>query len=521
MIAAQSPLPRKRSRSDMDDSRESLDIQLPIQFPTRPATPVERDEVYNLQVLSLGAGRTEEDLDRQYLVTAMDLGIPVSQDTMPSQEPMFSQELIADDLSALTVSSSIRDPSSILSRTSESTAATSCSSSQQQLPTAKVDSPTISPMATKPPSIFSTKSTSYVKIRQGLRRLSTITRRRTLSSNTIPTFALLVQPTPILVKLKVQERPLTADANRPPSTMTMRAELAPPRTSSLPMPKGQAEYRSMTPPTEERDLEEISAARDRSLNSSRLQRLRAHQLEEQRRFLRFQEEQKRLVNQKWTVTRRDIIDRYHVKQRDLQHRHLEVMTDLEHRHLTAELDLSRSLEAERRAVETRLRHMEAYCKNITNNMPRRKVTEEDYKKLLYQYNTRDGLDNLHEARINVLREKQAKQLERISAKQASEEKLLDDQKTIELERYENEFRNDEFDLRQEFEERKQRLVKRWVLAEAIERRKLDKETGERHAECPEIMWPEDWEDGELQEMPVVGKQAFWKAAVVLGPVGGG
>jgi len=509
---------RKRSYSDMEP-RESIDIQLPIQVHTRPATPVARDEVYNMQVLSLDFGRTEQDLDRQFLVTALNLGIDVPQAT---KAPM---DLVTGNISALTLSSSTRkEPSSILSRMSESTNPTSCSSSLQQLSMTKASSQTSSssPAPSKPASVFSSasRSTRYNKIRKGLHRLSSLTRRRTTSSNSIPTLATLVQPNSVREVMQADQRPATADAVNPSSFIPMRSDM-PQIATSLPEQRSLARYRPMTPPVEEKETEEdLWAARERSMKNRRLQKLRAHQVEEQGRFLRFEEEQKRLIDLKRSAARRTIADNYHKKHRNLQERHLEIMTDLEHRHLSAEIDLSRALQLERKACETRLRHMEAYCTGRTDGMPRRHVTADDFAKLLGQQHTLAGMANLHHARINVLREKQGKQLERIQSKQHAELRLAKDEMDIQLERYERDFSHEEEDLRLDFAERKRRLVSRWKLAEAIERQKLENETGQAHAPLEGVRWPER-EAGEVAERPMLGKQAFWKAAVMITPVGNG
>lgn len=510
---------RKRSYSDLEPS-ESIDIQLPIQIPTRPATPVARDEMYNMQVLSLDFGRTEQDLDRQFLVTALNLGIDVPKDT---QAPV---DLVTSNISALTLSSTPKEPSSILSRMSESTNPTSCSSSQQQFSMTKASSQTSSsPVPSKAASLFSSasRSTRYHKICEGLHRLSSLSRRRTMSSNTFPTLATLVQPNSVMEVIQADPRPATADAVRPSSFVSMRPDM-PQTATSFPEQRPLARHRPMTPPVEEKEPEEDQwAARERSMKNRRLQKLRAHQIEEQGRFLRFEEEQKRLIDQKRTEARRTIADTYHQKHRNLQERHAETMADLEHRHLSAEIDLSRALQLERRACETRLRHMEAYCTGRTDGMPRRHVTADDFAKLLGQQRTLAGMANLHPARIHVLRERQGQQLARIQAKQRAELTLAADEMAADLERYERDFALEEAALRLEFAERKYRLVARWRLAEAIERRKVANETGRAHAPLEAVGWP-DREAGEVPERPMLGKQgkqAFWKAAVMITPVGNG
>jgi len=101
------------------------------------------------------------------------------------------------------------------------------------------------------------------------------------------------------------------------------------------------------------------------------------------------------------------------------------------------------------------------------------------------------MENLHASRINVLREKQAKQLERIIAKQEAETEKQATDLELENEELEQQFQGAEEELKRGFKERKRRLVKRWGMAEAIERRKLELETGEVFAELPLIEWGDD------------------------------
>ncbi|MCJ1285390.1 hypothetical protein MMC26_004730 [Xylographa opegraphella] len=481
-MASTTVITRKRSRTDMESIRESIDIQLPIQVHTRPSTPVERDEIYNMQVLSLDFGKTEDDLDQHFLIAALNLGI-----TLP-QEPLATLGIITDDISALAISSTASNSFDEPGRISESTQATSCSSSQQQLSPTNASSSTTASILSAPASIISssTKASSIVKIRKGLRRLSTFTRRKTLDP-TIPTTFTPPPPPPTTTGIQTPGlRPSTADVARPVSMGRMRAASA--RTSiSLPEPRAPRRPRPKTI-VEEADSEETRYARERSIRHPRLQRLRLHQLEEQGRFLRFEAEQSKLVPLKEVESRRSIVDRFQNTHQSLRDRHVEVLADLEHRHLTAELDLSRALQAERRACETRLRHMDAYCNGRTDGMPRRKITEEDFKKLEQQYHIRSGMNSLHAARINVLREKQAKQLERIQAKQDAELSSTSSAKEIALRKHESQFDGEALDLQRDFWDRRKRILARWALAEAIERRKLEHETGMPFAPLPPIPW---------------------------------
>lgn len=84
------------------------------------------------------------------------------------------------------------------------------------------------------------------------------------------------------------------------------------------------------------------------------------------------------------------------------------------------------------------------------------------------------------------------------AKQESELETLESDFERQNEEMDAKFRDEEVRLRQEFAERKQRLVRRWGLAEAIERRKLEQATGETFEPLPVITWSDDGDGGEME-----------------------
>ena len=199
--------------------------------------------------------------------------------------------------------------------------------------------------------------------------------------------------------------------------------------------------------------------------------------------------------------KRDALSSFKSRQSGLENTHAEALVSLEHRQLSAEVDLRKGLEVEKKACDTRLKHMQAYCnpKSNVQGMPRREVTKSDYQQLEQQYHLRNTMDTLHASRINVLREKQAKQLERVAAKQEAELERVEqefEQKNIDLD---YQFRAEEVALKDEFAARQRRLVRRWDLAEAIERKKLEIETGDDYAQLPAIEWSDREHDDDEDE----------------------
>ena len=164
--------------------------------------------------------------------------------------------------------------------------------------------------------------------------------------------------------------------------------------------------------------------------------------------------------------------------------------DLEARQLEDELKMQKEHEAEKRTVMTRLRHMEAYCQNPTPPptpvdpasgrpsldavLPERKVTDRDYHNLAQQYRERDAMDDLHAAKINVLRGKQKKTVENLLRKKEKEAEDLEREQEKELEQVDKDFNVQEESLRSVLASKRARLELRWRTQALIETTKTEK-----------------------------------------------
>ena len=162
--------------------------------------------------------------------------------------------------------------------------------------------------------------------------------------------------------------------------------------------------------------------------------------------------------------------------------------------------------------------MQAYCspqENIEKGMPHRDVTKEDFKKLENQYHVRSQINNLHASRINVLRERQGKQFERIMDKQEKELEKLAADFGRENEALDAKFEEQEKDMEMEFKERKDRLNDRWITTEAVERRNLEHETGQSYGPLPGIGWADEHLDGE--EVEALMRRLFAEKNITFDP----
>ncbi|KAL8935124.1 MAG: hypothetical protein Q9211_004869 [Gyalolechia sp. 1 TL-2023] len=449
--------------------------------------PLLDSDRYKMMVLHFSHDTTEEEVDRQFLRTALNLGINVPQD------PTTTLELVTKNVSVLDLTSAPSDFRAPPSSNSNSTHPTSCSSSEKRGHT-KASSLASASMTSAPSSINSDLSqrSSYTKIKKGIRRISTL-RKKKLFDAPLPPIPLPITAIKT-IRPPPQHRPATID-EPPPASVPRKPAPAP--TLEMSIGPG-VRVPSTAPDCQHDDL----AARQRSIQNPQLKQLRWAQLEERRRFIRFEADQRHVMRSRQASREQRVLDEYQQRVNAAKERHGEALSFLEQRHLSAEVDLERTLDVERQACDTRLKHMQAYCnpQSLIEGMPNRVVTEQHHRQLEQQYHVRSCMGNLHTARINVLREKQGKQLERIIGKQELELKDMEKDLASKMQQLASASQSDEQMLQYEFSERRKRLTSRWTLAEAIERKKLENESGEAYAPLPPIEWGDPHEGpGENEE----------------------
>jgi hypothetical protein len=232
----------------------------------------------------------------------------------------------------------------------------------------------------------------------------------------------------------------------------------------------------------------------RTENSEELNALRTSQINERDRFNSFQRKTKWLMWTRHGQMKLDLLDRYSDVQTKMKERHAKTATHLEDRQVAAEMELRASLKQSERSVHIRLRHMEAYCEGAgrapSGPNPARIVTERDRRELNQQYNLKNDLERLHQSRINVMREKQGRQMEQLLARQEEELEKLATKQAGELDAQEEAFGAEEERFTEMFRARKERLRKRWSLVEEITRRRMEARDGLHYAKLGEMEWPD-------------------------------
>lgn len=246
-----------------------------------------------------------------------------------------------------------------------------------------------------------------------------------------------------------------------------------------------------------KEMAERLEAETRSRDCKEFKALRGEQVKEMERFRVFERKSKWLMWTRHAHQKLAIVEKQSAAIERMKERHAKTSANLEDRQVTAEMELRSTLEQSERNVRIRLKHMEAYCdglgKNPDTTLPSRIVTERDLRELGQQYNVEKNMKQLHQAKINVMRDRQAKALEELLERQESEMSKLMEKNRREQENLESDFADEEDALTTTFTQRRSTLEKRWELEMEIMRKELENERGLRYASVAPLEWPYDKE----------------------------
>ncbi|KAF4433808.1 ariadne-2 [Fusarium acutatum] len=241
-------------------------------------------------------------------------------------------------------------------------------------------------------------------------------------------------------------------------------------------------------------------AEERTRNNADFSHLAEMHRQELGRFLEFAEQVREHMRARFVEQRSSMMKRHAELKESMKEKHARTMSQLEDRQVAAEMDLRNTLEASERSVRIRLKHMEAYCDGLGRNgansspgsdsQPHRVVTERDLRELGQQYNIRDGMERSHQAKINVMRDRQAKRMEELIDRQEAEYETLLERNRQELVELHAQSVLEEETLAHTFTARKSKLVRRWELAIEILRKELEDQDGVKYAPIPTPTWPE-------------------------------
>ncbi|OTB03991.1 hypothetical protein M426DRAFT_59464 [Hypoxylon sp. CI-4A] len=238
-------------------------------------------------------------------------------------------------------------------------------------------------------------------------------------------------------------------------------------------------------------------AEGRTRSCEEFKALRAEQVKEMVRFRNFERKHKWLMWTRHAHQKLTLVEKQSAAIERMKERHAKTSANLEDRQVTAEMELRSTLEQSERNVRIRLKHMEAYCDglgtNPDSNMPSRVVTERDLRELGQQYNVEKNMRQLHQAKINVMRDRQTKALEELLERQETEMSRLTEKNRKELESLESSFADEEDTLTTTFARRKLELENRWELEMEVMRKELENERGLKYAPMKSVQWPHEEE----------------------------
>lgn len=266
----------------------------------------------------------------------------------------------------------------------------------------------------------------------------------------------------------------------------------------------------------EKQAQELAAAAEeearreaekRTEESEEFKGLKKEQEAEKKRFVDFEKRMTEAMHTRQARKKLALMERYADLMERMKERHAKTEQHLEDRQVEKEIELRASLEQSEKSVRIQLKYMEAYCNGLGTNkdgmdkdtMPSRQVTQKHREQLVQQYRIRDGMEQRHQSQINVLREKQAKRMEELMERHEKEIEGLIDRKAEEIEDLAVEFANDQEALVQVFEERRERVLKRWALEVEILRAEMEKTHGVRFAPMVLPEWPVEPKADEVLE----------------------
>ncbi|EGD95488.1 hypothetical protein TESG_02969 [Trichophyton tonsurans CBS 112818] len=451
---------------------------------------------YRTYVLQLSEEMEEEELTALRR-KALDIGLTIKDDSEESKERL--------EITSGSSDSSTPTPSTLMSP-SQVTIPSSVSFSTQRLPSS---AHSVSSMAT------SLATCNEAKTHQKLPIFSPVPSRHSFDASYYQDHRFtsgfrqsILSRFPYFKKRSFVPNALPSRSPSPPSasqifrqdyTVEARIEVAPSPESPSPI------HLEIPKPEEPIDMESVA----RSLSCSILTTLRDIHESQKRRHLEFQS---KIINS--IKTKHDVLIEGKRKQNQENEAALESRATkntakaarIEERDLVAELSLVAELQREKQSLQTSIRHMEAYFNtpppslssdknDFYASLQPREYTDQKRSRLFQSYHELATLDALHQSKIKVLRDRQAR---------AFQESLQDmELESIELSRKNREALNDLEKRKQEETEvvlawldgKKQGLIYRWALVEGIARKQLEDETGLTYGPLPTISFSEGEYDG--------------------------
>ncbi|KAG5979486.1 hypothetical protein E4U55_005110 [Claviceps digitariae] len=241
-------------------------------------------------------------------------------------------------------------------------------------------------------------------------------------------------------------------------------------------------------------LEEEEAIK-RSMQHPEIQCLLEAQRGEMQRMLHFREAAASSLKARQSAQEMALAGKHVQEREDLAEKCAKDTSQLEDRQINEELDLRSTLDQAARSIKIRIKHMEAYCNGLGKNpaastLPPRVVTEQHLRNLGHQYNLRDDVERQHQAKINMMRDRQSKRMEELVQKQEAQLDALTERNQKAYAALGETFAREQKTFDSVFEARQSRLTARWALAIEVQCKELEARDGLRYSAVAPPSWPE-------------------------------
>ena len=180
--------------------------------------------------------------------------------------------------------------------------------------------------------------------------------------------------------------------------------------------------------------------------------------------------------------------------------------------MAVEIEQQREFDRAKMNSRTRIKHMEGYLRNASpppspagtptraersersseslsesdSTPPARVLTRQHMEQLEQQYHSHKSMDQLHDARIKVLRDRQELKLQEATARMEKELDEMCNRHIQDIAALQAEHHREESSLMQALDTKKTTLQRRWYLEEAVLRRHLEVRHGESYGPLPLI-----------------------------------
>ncbi|KAL2831128.1 hypothetical protein BDW59DRAFT_7169 [Aspergillus cavernicola] len=237
----------------------------------------------------------------------------------------------------------------------------------------------------------------------------------------------------------------------------------------------------------------------RSLANTELKRMREAQTMKRDRHISFQNN---LISQLRRLQQAKLDEKL------AQNRHMENQkremnishgSRMEERQLVVEMEQVREFERAKTNSRTRIKYMEGYLSSSSPpssrspsisgsdlTAPSRSYTQQNKAQLAQEYRDHESMDQLHASKIKVLRDRQEIRLQEAIARMDRELEALIDKHTVDTSQLQKEHQQEEATALKALNAKKTKLRHRWVLEEAILRKKLENQHGTPYGPLPPL-----------------------------------